>query len=74
VAAVGLLAAQRPFITIAVFEMLSRACREGLYDFLVELGYEVFVLESEVNLQGPRLDRRHLLDRRYYDMFCVPKD
>ena len=68
-----LISAQRPFIKAEVFKLLHLAQRERLYDLLVELGYEVFLVESDTRYLGARLDRQALMTRRHYDVFCVPK-
>ena len=70
---VNLISAQKPFIKAEVFKHLSLAQRERLYDLLVELGYDVFVVESDVNYLGAKLERQDVMSRRHYDVFCVPK-
>lgn len=69
----GLISAQRPFIKAEVFHLLSLAQRERLYDLLVELGYDVHLVESDVCYLGAKLDRHRLMIRQHYDVFCVPR-
>lgn len=64
---------QKPFIKAEVFKLLHLAQRERLYDFLVELGYDVFLVESDVRYRGTRLDRQGLMARRHYDVFCAQR-
>jgi FkbM family methyltransferase len=68
-----LIAAQRPFIKAEVFKLLNLAQRERLYDLWAELGYDVFLVESDAGYLGARLDREALMRRRHYDVFCVPR-
>lgn len=67
-----LVSAHKPFIKVEVFKKLNLAQRERLHDVLVELGYDLFLAESEENYHGPRLGREHLMMRGHYDVFCVP--
>lgn len=69
----NLILAQRPFLKAEVFGLLTLAQRERLYDLLVELGYEVFLAESDVRFLGARLGRQDLMTRRHYDVFAVPR-
>jgi len=69
----GLISTQRPFIKAEMFKLLRLAQRERLYDLLVELGYDVFLVESDARYLGARLDRQALMTRRHYDVFCVPR-
>jgi FkbM family methyltransferase len=68
-----LIAAQKPFIKAEVFKLLRLAQRQRLYDLLVALGYDVFLVESDARYLGARLDRQDLMTRRHYDVFCVPR-
>lgn len=68
----GLLRAQRPFVKAEVFKHLDLERRRAFYDFLVDLGYEVFRVASDANYRGERLDRDGLMAHRHYDVFCVP--
>ncbi len=68
-----LIAAQKPFIKAEMFKLLGLAQRERLYDLLVGFGYDVFLVESDANYLGARLDRHALMIRRHYDLFCVPR-
>jgi FkbM family methyltransferase len=68
-----LISSQLPFIKAEVFGLLSRAQRERLYDLLVELGYDVFVVESDARYRGAKLGRDHVMTQRHYDVFCVPR-
>ncbi|MBI1893165.1 MAG: hypothetical protein HYS14_03515 [Candidatus Rokubacteria bacterium] len=68
-----LLSEQRPFIRAEVFKLLDLAQRARLYDLLVDLGYDVFHVESEVNYLGARLARQDLMAWRHYDVFCIPR-
>ena len=67
-----LISTRKPFIRAEVFKLLRLAQRERLYDLLVELGNDVFLVESDVKYLGARLDRRDLMTRSHYDVFCVP--
>jgi len=64
----------KPFIKAEVFKLLSLDKRKRLYDLLVGLGYDVFVVENDANYLGTRLDRRSLMAQRQYDVFCVPRE
>jgi FkbM family methyltransferase len=68
-----MISTQKPFIKAEVFKLLRLAQRERLYDLLVELGYDVFLVEGEDRYQGARLDRDALMTLRHYDVFCVPQ-
>jgi FkbM family methyltransferase len=68
-----LLSAQKPFLRVEMFKLLHLAQRQRLYDFLIQLGYDVFLLEGEARYLGARLERHALMARRHYDVFCVPK-
>jgi len=68
----NLISIRKPFIKAEVFKLLNLSQRERLYDFLVDLGYEVFRVESELNYLGPKLARQDLMNWRHYDLFCVP--
>lgn len=68
-----LLSQQRPFVRAEVFKLLNLAQRARLYDLLVDLGYDVFRVESEVNYLGARLARADLMAWRHYDVFCIPR-
>ena len=68
-----LISTQKPFIKAEVFKLLRLAQRECLYDLLVELGYDVFLVESDVRYVGTRLDRQGLMTRGHYDVFFVPR-
>jgi FkbM family methyltransferase len=68
-----LIVAQKPFLKAEVFKLLNLAQRERLYDFLVELGYDVYVVESDANLLGTKLGREDVMTRRHYDIFCLPR-
>lgn len=68
----GLITRQKPFIKAEVYKQLNLAQRERLYDLLIDLGYDVFMVESEARYAGPRLEKRQLMDRVHYDVFCVP--
>ena len=67
-----LIAARKPFIKAEMFKLLRLSQRERLYDLLVELGYDVFLVDSDARYLGARLDRRTLMTHRHYDVFCVP--
>jgi FkbM family methyltransferase len=69
----GLISNAKPFIKVEVFKLLNLAQRERLYDLLVKLGYDVFLAESNATYLGPRLTKGHLMIRRHYDAFCVPR-
>jgi len=69
----NLLVKQQPYIKAEVFKHLSNEQREKLYDFLVELGYDVRLFESDDNYCGQKLGRDELMSRPHYDLFCVPK-
>ena len=68
-----LISRQKPFIKAEVFKLLDLAQRERLYDLLMGLGYDVFRVESDVRYVGERLDRQALMNRRHYDVFCIPR-
>jgi FkbM family methyltransferase len=68
----SLLSAQQPFIKAEVYKLLNLEQRERFYDFLVELGYEIHVVESDAHYRGTQLQRHDLMARRHYDVFCVP--
>jgi FkbM family methyltransferase len=67
-----LIGRQRPFIKAEFYKQLNLPQREHLYDLLAAFGYEVFVVESEARYLGERLDRRQLVARAHYDVFCTP--
>jgi len=69
----NLISTQKPFIKAEMFKLLNLAQRERLYDLLVELGYDVFLVESDIRYLGASLDRQDLMTRRHYDVFCVPR-
>jgi hypothetical protein len=69
----SLISNTKPFIKVEVFKLLNFTQRERLYDLLVKLGYEVFMAESDATYLGPRLAKEHLMIRRHYNAFCVPK-
>jgi FkbM family methyltransferase len=68
----NLISSQKPFIKAEVYKLLNLAQRERLYDLLAELGYNVFVVESDASYLGHKLNRQDLMIRRHYDIFCVP--
>ena len=68
-----LISTQKPFIKAEVFKLLNLGQRERLYDILVELGYDVFLVRSEDCYIGARLHRQDLMTRRHYDVFCIPR-
>jgi FkbM family methyltransferase len=68
-----LLRAQHPYVKAEVFKLLTLAQREKLYDFLVDLGYEVYRVVSERQHRGPRLERTGLMSPPHYDLFAVPE-
>jgi hypothetical protein len=68
-----LIAKQRPFLKVEVFKLLNLQQRERLYDFLIELRYDVFRVESDANYRGVPLTRESLTTPRHYDVFCVPR-
>lgn len=69
----NLISEQRPFIKAEVFKLLNLAQRERLYDFFLKLDYDVFMVESNVKYVGAMLNRKDLMSRRHYDVFCIPK-
>lgn len=69
----NLILAQKPFLKAEVFGLLTLAQRERLYDLIVEFGYEVFLVESEVRYLGARLGRQDLMAQHHYDVFGFPR-
>lgn len=67
-----LISAQQPFLRAEIYKLSGRALREHLYDWLTNLGYELFRVEGETNYRGARVGRRDLMTWRQYDVFCVP--
>jgi FkbM family methyltransferase len=63
----------RPCIKVEVFKLLTLEQRQRMYGFLDQLGYDVFLAESDTVYRGPRLNRECLMIRRHYDAFCVPR-
>jgi FkbM family methyltransferase len=68
-----LIAAQKPFLRAEVFKLLPLPRRQQLYDLVIELGYEIFVIESESNYRGRPLTRAALAAPETFDVFCVPR-
>jgi len=68
-----MIAAQRPYIRAEVYKLLRLEQRERLYDLFAELGYEVFLVESDECYLGAKLEKRDLMVRPQYDVFCIPK-
>jgi FkbM family methyltransferase len=64
---------QRPFIKAEMYRQLNLAQRERLYDLLVGLDYDVFVVESEERYMRERLEKGSLMSRAHYDVFGVPR-
>lgn len=69
----SLISTQKPFIKAEVFKHLSLVQRERLFDLLNEFGYDVFMVESDTNYLGVKLERQHVMIRRHYDVFGVPR-
>jgi len=69
----NLISTRKPYIKAEVFKLLGPAQRDRLYRLLVELGYDVHLVESDVRYLGPRLGREDLETRRHYDVLCVPR-
>lgn len=69
----NLISMQKPFIKAEVYKWLNLLQRERLYDLLAELGYDVYLVESDANYLGATLGRQDLMNRRHYDVFCLPK-
>ena len=67
-----LIVRQRPFIKTEVFTFLSRERRERLYDFVVQLGYRVFLIHDEAHYLGGRFERADVMKHSRADLFCVP--
>lgn len=63
---------QKPFLKVEVFKHLDLGQRERLFDLLVGLGYDVFLVESDANYLGQKLERTQLMLRSHYDVFGVP--
>ena len=70
----GLIVRQKPFIKAEVYKQLRLAQREQLYDLLVDLGYDIFVVASEAQYVGDRLERQQLMAQAHYDVFCTPRE
>lgn len=68
----SLIGSRKPFIKAEVFKLLNVEQRQRLYDLLVQLGYDVYTVESDVKYLGERLDRGDLMNRPHYDVFCLP--
>jgi len=68
-----LIAAQRPYIKAEVHKLTTPAAREQLYQFLDDYGYEIFLVEEEYNFRGQLLKKENFIDRKHFDIFCVPK-
>lgn len=68
-----LITRQKPFIKAEVYKPLNLAQRERLYDLLIDLDYDVFVVESDTRYMGQRLERQRLMQREHYDVFCTPR-
>ncbi len=68
----ALIAGVKPYIKAEVFKRTDRASRVKMYQFLVNLGYEIYRVESDSNYRGERLHENDLTSRRHYDIFCVP--
>ena len=68
-----LISARRPFLKAEVHKLITPAARERLYDFLVQLGYDVFLAETDAPHKNPPLARSDVMRRAHYDIFCIPQ-
>ena len=64
----------RPFIKAEVFKRTNHDQRAKFYQFLVDLGYSIFHVDSDSNLQGQLINEGDLDRWAHFDIFCVPKD
>lgn len=63
---------RRPVIRTEVFKKLSKFDRHGLYDLLVEAGYELFCYAGPAAPLGHSLTRRSMTLTRHFDVIAVP--
>jgi FkbM family methyltransferase len=70
----GLLAEVRPYIKAEVYKHTSHRQRLELFQMLRGLGYQVRLIKSHLEYFGPVLDDSQLMDRRHYDILCVPNE
>jgi len=69
-----LISENKPFIKAEVYKNTSLTEREQFFEFLINFGYDVFYVESEINYRGQLLKKENLQDWKHYDVFCVPSN
>jgi FkbM family methyltransferase len=63
---------RRPVVRTEVFKKLSKIDRHGLYDLLVDAGYELFCYAGSTAPLGHSLTRRSMTLTRHFDVIAVP--
>ena len=68
-----LIAEVKPYIRAEVFKLSPLEVREEFYDFLINLRYEVYRINDDLDYSGVKLTKDNLMEMRHYDIFCIPK-
>ena len=68
-----LLARNHPFIRSEIYQHLPAEQRQGYYDDLRELGYELHKVNSDEDYFGEKLRRQDMMKWKQFDIFAVPE-
>lgn len=62
----------RPYLEIEIFKDTSSSYREEMYQLISSLNYQIYKVNSDIDLRGDKVESDDLIKWKHYDIFCIP--